>query len=77
VTATVSDGALSTSRSFDWTVVAAARNTPPVLNAITNQTTEAGKFASIQLSGSDADGDQLTYGANGLPPGLALTVAPV
>ena len=27
------------------------------------------------LTGSDADGDALTYGANGLPPGVALTVS--
>ncbi len=47
-------------------------NTPPALSGVANQTSVVGTAASMQLSGADPDGDMLTYGANGLPPGLAI-----
>ena len=56
-------------------VLTVMRNVAPTLASISDQSTEAGRFASVQLSGNDADGDVLTYGANGLPPGMALTVS--
>jgi putative Ig domain-containing protein len=68
-----------TARDADGNTATAAitvtRNVAPVLASVSDQTSEMGRFASLQLSGSDADGDVLTYGANGLPPGLALTVS--
>jgi len=71
VTASVSDGSLSASRSFTWTITATV-NTPPALSGVANQTAVLGTAASMHLSGADPDGDVLTYGANGLPPGLAI-----
>jgi hypothetical protein len=50
-------------------------NATPTLGSIANQSSAVGQAASLQLSGSDADGNVLTYGANGLPPGLALMVS--
>jgi len=50
-------------------------NTPPALSGVASQATKQGTAVSLQLSGADPDGDVLTYGANGLPPGLAIAVS--
>ena len=50
-------------------------NTPPTLSGVASQTTVQGTAASLQLSGADPDGDALTYGAKGLPPGIAIAVS--
>ena len=50
-------------------------NVAPTLASVANQSTAQGLAASLQLNGADANGDALTYGANGLPPGLALAVS--
>jgi hypothetical protein len=50
-------------------------NTPPTLSGVASQTSVQGRAVSMQLSGADPDGDVLTYGANGLPPGIAIAVA--
>jgi hypothetical protein len=50
-------------------------NVAPTLASVANQSTVQGQSASLQLIGADADGDPLTYGGNGLPPGLALAVS--
>jgi hypothetical protein len=50
-------------------------NTPPTLSGVASQTSAQGTAASMQLSGADPDGDVLTYGANGLPPGIAIAVS--
>jgi PKD repeat protein len=71
ITVTARDAAGNTSTD----VLTVTRNTAPALAAVANMSTEVGKAGSVQLSGSDADGDVLTYGANGLPPGTALTVS--
>ena len=70
VTATVSDGTLTNSQTFIWTVT----STAPVMTAIGNLSTATGVAAALQLSAADADGDTLTYSAAGLPPGLWLNV---
>jgi RHS repeat-associated protein len=75
VTATVSDGRGGTaSRSFTWTVSAAA-NQPPTLAVVNNQTTTVNTSASLTLVGSDPNGDTLTYSATGLPAGLTLAAS--
>jgi hypothetical protein len=56
-------------------VLTVTYNAVPVLAAVAPQATEVGRQASLAIAASDGDGDALTYGANGLPPGLALTVA--
>ena len=73
VTATVSDGSFSASQSFTWTVRAA--NVAPTLNAVGNQTTLVGQAVTLQLVGSDSNGDALTYAASGLPAGLQMTAS--
>jgi hypothetical protein len=71
VTATVSDGSLLTaSQTFTWTVTNV--NRPPTLTQPTNQTSAENATISLQLAGSDPDGNALSYSATGLPPGLAL-----
>ncbi len=68
VTASVSDGTLSASRSFTWTV--SNVNAPPVLTAPANQTSLRSTTVSLQLAATDPDGTALTYSVSGLPPGL-------
>jgi hypothetical protein len=50
-------------------------NSAPTLASVANQSTEVGRAAALQLASSDTDGDILTYGAMGLPPGLAISVS--
>lgn len=50
-------------------------NSAPELTGVPAQTTELGRAVSLALAAGDADGDLLTFGAHGLPPGLAITVA--
>ncbi len=47
-------------------------NRPPVLNPISNQAVNEGGSLFFTVSGSDADGDLLTYSATGLPSGATL-----
>jgi hypothetical protein len=73
VTATVSDGALSTSAAFTWTVTAAPpANQAPALTQPANQASTVGQSVALQLLGTDPNGDPLTYSATGLPPGVTL-----
>ncbi len=60
VDAEATDGAVTGRQTFSVTVT----NQPPVLNAVANRSiTGAGASVTIPLSGSDADGDTLTYSA--------------
>ena len=70
INATVSDGSLSESRTFSWTVI--NTNRAPVLVQPANQTSAAGSVVSLQLSASDPDGTAVTYQAAGLPAALAI-----
>ena len=106
VTATVTDGVLSDSKTFTWAVVLQATdpvaapttstsqtttqsghdshdatttttpttstNQPPALTDPGAQTATSGTAVALQLSGKDPEGAAVTYGASGLPPGLAL-----
>ncbi len=71
ITVTARDAAGNTATD----VITVTWNTAPTLASVSQQSSEAGQPVSLQLTGSDADGDALTYGANGLPPGVALTVS--
>ena len=73
VTATVSDGSLTASQPFTWTVTNV--NRAPTLTAVVDQTSAENATISLALAGSDADGDTLTYSATGLPPGLTINPA--
>ena len=70
VTATASDGSLSKSQTFTWTVTNV--NRAPTLTAPPNQTSAENATVSLQLVASDPDGDALTYSATGLPPALTV-----
>lgn len=71
VTATVSDGSLTASRTFVWVIQPA--NVAPTLTAPGDQSGVVNSATSLQLQGSDANGDPLTYSATGLPAGLSMT----
>ncbi len=51
-----------------WTVVA---NSPPVIDA-SDVSSYTGDEVSLQIAGTDSDGDTLTISATGLPPGLSM-----
>jgi hypothetical protein len=70
ITATVSDGSLSASRTFSWTVT--NTNRPPVLTQPANQSSSPNTTVSLQLVASDPDGTAVTYQASGLPPLAAV-----
>ena len=73
VTFTVSDG-----QATDSEVVAISVgdvNQTPVLASVGSQSVNEGSSLSFNLSGSDADGDALTYSATNLPPGASLSSA--
>ena len=69
---------LSSSQSFD--LIVRASNTAPVLSVpglsavegVLQAEVAEGDSLSVQLVGTDADGDKLTYSANNLPPGAEL-----
>jgi hypothetical protein len=73
VTATASDGSLSDTQAFTWTVT--HLNRAPTLTSPGTQTSVENTGVSLQLAASDPDGDALTYSASGLPPSLAINTA--
>ena len=76
VTATVSDGTQTASRSFTWTVTPATpSNLPPTLNQPANQSGTVGSSATLVLTASDPENATLTFTATGLPAGLSLNSA--
>ena len=80
----VSDGTLSVTRSFSWTIVDPAQaptspvppadsdNKAPVLAFIADQETGLNATVSLPLVASDPEGDQLEFTAIGLPSGLSI-----
>ena len=71
VTVTVSDGALTTSRSFAWTITNTATQAPTLVQP-PNQTSTVNDNVSLSLSAGGAGGQVLKYSATGLPPGLSI-----
>jgi len=73
VTITVTDdGELTGTGTFVWTVT--NKNRPPTVSS-PNRTDNKGTSANVQVTGSDPDGDTLTYSATGLPPGTSMNTA--
>src|SRR5262249_5124784 len=70
VTVTATDGTLPSSKSFTWTVN--DLNHAPTLADPGNQNNAENASVSLTLSGSDIDGDVLSYSATGLPSGLTV-----
>jgi PKD repeat protein len=73
VTAIVSDGSVSASATFTWTVANVDR--APTLTTPVDQTNTENQTVSLQIVASDPDGDTLTYTATGLPPALSIDAA--
>ena len=73
VTFTVSDGSLTDSNTVTITVTNV--NRPPVLTDPGPQSGAEGQALTFTLSGSDPDGDTLTYSADTLPAGATLDPA--
>lgn len=73
VSVSVSDGALSASRTFTWTVT--APNRAPVLTQPNDQISDRNAAVSLALVGSDPDGTAVTFSATGLPTGLSVNAA--
>jgi len=65
-------GSGNISRFRNVRVFEASGNTAPVVSAVSNQSSVTGATVSLQLSGSDADGDALSWSATGLPQGLSI-----
>ncbi len=73
VTATASDGSLSSSRTFTWTIT--NTNRAPVLTQPANQASMVNDTVSLALSASDPDATAVTYGATSLAPGLTINAS--
>jgi hypothetical protein len=73
VTATVSDGPASASRSFTWTVTNV--NQAPVQTRLGDRTSGEHATIMLPLAASDPDGDGLSYSVTGLPASLTLNPA--
>lgn len=56
--------------SFTWSV--ANTNRPPIVVTPVDQTSAEGAFLSLPISGSDPDGNAITWSATGLPAGLSI-----
>jgi hypothetical protein len=65
-TVTASDGVLSTSQTFTWTVTHLG-----VTNS-NSQSNIVGDSVSLPIQANDPDGDILSYSATGLPSGLSI-----
>src|SRR4029077_68921 len=73
VTATVSDGSLTSAQTFTWTVTNV--NRAPALTAVADRTDAENASVSLPLVASDLDADALTYSATGLPAGVTVDAA--
>ncbi|MEW6427388.1 MAG: putative Ig domain-containing protein [Thermodesulfobacteriota bacterium] len=73
MTITVSDSSLTVSETISVTVTNS--NRPPVFDPVGNQSVAEGSALALTLTGSDPDGDTLTFGAVGLPAGAGLDPA--
>ena len=73
VTVGASDGNLSASQTFIWTITHV--NRAPTLISPGNQTVAEGASISLQVVAHDPDGDALTYSATGLPASVTLDPA--
>lgn len=66
----VDDGATAVQRSFNWTV--GVPNRAPTINSVGDQSGTVGQAVSLTVTGSDPDGQTLTFSAAGLPNGLSI-----
>ncbi|MEM1159399.1 MAG: PKD domain-containing protein [Pseudomonadota bacterium] len=72
VRVTANDGLATASAEDSFSVI--KRNIPPVLDPIEDQTVTAGETLTLQLVGTDEDGEPLTYFARPLPLPVGMTL---
>jgi hypothetical protein len=70
VVVTASDGSLSGTATFAWTVT--RTNRAPTVTSPGDQSSVEGATISLAIQASDPDGNTLTYTATGLPTGLTI-----
>ena len=70
VTVTASDGTLGASQTFTWSVT--NTNRAPVVAAFPDQASAENATISLAVTGTDPDGDALSFSATGLPDGVAI-----
>src|SRR5688572_20003594 len=81
ITVTVTDGSLSASGIFNWSIVddstanVRTSNQAPSLVQPINQKSAVNGTVSLALAASDPEGSPLKFTANGLPPGLSIDSA--
>jgi hypothetical protein len=77
-TSIVTDAALNWNPNppeFNWSVPINTNQAPTFTNNPGTQNTAEGASVNLQLQASDADGDGLSFGAVGLPPGLSISTS--
>ncbi len=72
---TVSDSVVTRSEQLRLVVGPEAANNPPVLNHIADKTVYEDHLLQFYVSGSDPDGDDITFSAAGLPSGASFSPA--
>ncbi|MEP2026209.1 MAG: putative Ig domain-containing protein [Reichenbachiella sp.] len=74
LTITANDGQANGSASFELTVTASqAGNTAPILATIGDQSVDEDATLNVSITATDADGDNMTISATGLPSFATLT----
>jgi hypothetical protein len=73
VTITVSDGVLTDAEVFTITVTGAAVNHPPVVTNPGSKTVTEGQLLSFTITGTDPDGNTLSFSSANLPTGATLS----
>jgi hypothetical protein len=74
-TYTIADGRGGSAEATVTVTVNEAPNNPPAITDIDDQNNIVGDDVTLQVEADDPDGDELTYAANGLPPGLDIDAA--
>ena len=76
VVITVSDGSLTDTDPFTWTVTEPVVNQAPVFSTdFTNRTDAEGAVISLDANATDPDGNPLTYSATNLPSGITINAS--
>ena len=62
-------------RTIDDTERGVVSNEPPIISSPGDQTHSVGDSVNLPIQATDADGDDLTYSASGLPDGLSINTS--
>jgi hypothetical protein len=72
--ASIKAASMAMKSSNTVTTALARPNRPPVVNT-SDRTDNKGASVSVQITGSDPDGDSITFSATGLPGGLSMSTS--